>query len=714
MKKHLFLLPLLLLAISGCSEAHDPTNSGSTSGSGIIPPGGIEEKIQDFLNLSECQISVDMEVTMPGTMFGVPISPSVTIYIPTNHSVQHETSLVYAKFPSSYVDYSNSNSVEKTYFMYDEVEPVLQTSGMTIDDLKAIGESLPEDVGTIEFHDDERYAIYTQSNLRETYSGSAIAYDEEIQQYKMADFVNGKVVRAEYVSRYELENDVGGQSHDIGQILQNHISEITLKDGLYSVDLSAEPYASGEAVFTKVGFSFTETTYHIELDGYTDGVGERITYHQILDLHHLGNMEYSIPTFEVKCPFHHSCHRYEKCDVDHHILTCSYCGRIIDGAQPIEHTMNEDYNICLVCDEYVSPIGMSHFSDDRLDIGQNNTTLSGYLGKNGKLYDAHVGNTGFNADIDTTMYEGSRVYYWMEPEIMIIEDQNSPTVLGDSEWRQQITTYHCYKGFPDLLTPAQKQDLIDHRTNRGYVETTLISIFDFPATHSAFLSRFNDQLLVTYNSYRLIRSHDFEHEVLVEVNYPDECFYGTYYTCPDCGQMLSNQAKYHHDVTYTQIETPSWGNSNACWYFTVSDCHHCGESCGAIYQVGVGIYHELSCSANLYFDNGNFYPNDITTLTDLSIPHYDSDRDGRCDLCGAYRLAYTYENVEYVIYYRYGQCVSSNAYWTNTEANVYRNVANQDVIMTIMIEDTEENLIYRYSINGGAEQTVSEPTPLKV
>lgn len=726
MKKHLFLLPLLMLAISGCSEAGDPTNSGSTSGSitsgsisGLPPVGGLVEKLNALANVEECQISVTLDLTIPSTSQTIP-TPGGLIELPVRYSKEHVETLSYVKNQNTCVDYSSMSGNGKKYFYYADVNEVLENYSMTIDNLKEMVATMPEEYGTVEFHDEEGYAVWTSVVENDSCDCSVVRYDSEINQYMMADFYNGKPVNAEYIMDYEMESDHSGTMKRVVELLKSNLASLTLVDGLYTLDTTNSPIKISGGLYTKAAFSYGEDTYHVELDGYSPLVidDQRVLYHEELDIHHIGNTGYTIPTFEVKCPYNHACHRVVQYDETHHIQVCAHCGRKIDGAQPVEHVMSEEHGFCLAC-LYGAPSYTSYFSDERLELGKNYPTLSGILGNNGNIYEPRVSGP---RDIDEEKYGNCHLYFWVDQEIMILEEQYEPTVINGSEWSEEKKVYYCYKGFQDLLTAEQKAAIEEHKVDKSYVISVYREALNIPETFALFIEQFAEKLLVKYVGYNIDQVHD---ETLhhVDVNNQDLCFAGSYNECLTCGQTIYKDGYYHHEYTYTQIETPSWGQANAFWYFTVSACAHCGAEDPFIYVVPVNPQHEIHCDAQRYFNDGHVYPYGANFDSSISIPHNDNNHDGRCDICGAYRLSGTVKE-EYSMYFRYGQNLSSSTYWTLIEQGlvpettnyryVYQNVAHPTILMEVIVVISEEEYAYHYSINGGEEQIVHEEKQAKV
>lgn len=642
MKKKLFLLPIALLLVGGCSAAEDGSNSGSGSISLPPLPASVEEAITLLKNTTEYKVRYKLEMSAQSSFdyLGPNIPCEFTRVV---------NGLCRVKGRSSSQN-SDEGSMKLDYTM--KISDMVERTGMSLEQLLTILEEYTDYFESYELDEANNsfsFRMDRSDDYAEAHSTTYTDLKEGDNQYCYAVFYNGHMTNSGYLPLGASGlNETMAMVNPIIEELEKGSSKLVEKDGKYVLDLSDHPVdIGGGEMLSGIEFGYTATGFTIGFTEqpktiYVENV--KGTY-EIYDLNH---SELDMPQFEVFCPFNHACLRNAYYNENQHIQECRYCNKFI--GQPHNHNFDAKHHKCTECEQSGAPFGCEGFS---LKTNGGITYLMGESYED-RYYNVHISNNGcdYNDSIlfsDVEHY--SPVIFYREEGILLLQyDTGIVTPFTTCYTERQEATY-VFKDVNIELTPEQEA-IIKAGTQYEMIREIYHDALDLPNSLSGIKAKYPNYDY--YLSYEFPSGHNGESNAI-----HDGCYDGSYSVCAVCGECEYAQGAFRHEFDLTVVETPSWMHSKGYVCAQLGTCAKCGEHRHDIVKLNDSVYHEdygyvVVCDneghEHEYFSNLNY--------------HVDRDNDLRCDLCGAINLTVVSQGVPYTIYV-YGQSVvSGSVLWT--------------------------------------------------
>lgn len=699
MKKKLFLLPIALLLLGGCSAAE---GEGNTSGSGPNIPVSVEDAVRIMKETTEykAQYSLEMSGHNAFTMLGPAIPCDLT---------RHISGLARLKGNSSSQE-ADDQSMKIEYTM--KISDMVQKTGMSLGQLLNILESYSdyiEDYVVDEANDKFWFRMDGGSDFNQPHTTMYTTLKEGESQYCYAVYYNNRMIQSEY-----LEVGVYGSDEFLSMMqpivaeIEKDVSKLEEKDGKYVLDLSETPLDVGYGTLvTSLGFSYNASSFTIDFSESiaSDYIEEVKGSYLLYDLNH---SELNMPEFEVFCPFNHACTYDEWINPGSHAKMCRYCNKIV--GQPVAHSRDAKHNKCTVCEG-------QHVPHESTSFALKTKDGSAYLGghKNGdKYYNVYVSNYGAsfsdnNREFKDVERTGS-LYYFHDDNIIVVQygvGEGEP--FGTCYHEFQVISY-VFKNVTIELTPEQEA-IIAEGTDMSAIREIYENALNLGDSIIELKAKYPDYDF--YNSYDFISDHE---EDLPVVIYTGTCCTSSYRMCTKCHQCTYAYVKHHHEYDLTVGEQPSWASGSGYdIYATAGTCAKCGQQLNELVRLEKNPYHEYSSYVTVYDSEGHSHD----YFENLNY-HIDHDDDNRCDICGAVKLSVTSQGVTYTIYVYGTNVVSGTVNWTpmgghdpidGDSAVSYQNCQNQLIYCNVAfhIDHEQHTIYYRMFVGDDVYQSSTYP-----
>lgn len=696
MTKKFFLLSVALLLLGGCSQADQPSSSGS------LPPGNpIDQIVEAIQNTTEYKTEYNVTLSSDGTF---PLVPSVAA---RQSRIIHGIARV--KGLNSGVNGDDQSMKMKFELSLSEC---LEAIDHTVSELRNMLDSHPEQFESYEIDESNDYFMLltdASEDASKPHEWQYIVKDEGSSQFKIGEFYQNYLLRSQYLSKDASAENYYSLVNPVVEIFKENKASVTNSDNVYSVDLSTNPVdlGYGQSV-SKIYLKPSNNEYVV---GYEGKIAEGPLQFDVegeFRIHDINHSELNVPEFSVFCPFDHSkTGQYVRYSDTQHIKVCCYCNHFI--GQPENHSMNEEHGICTVCETYS---GMPHdvtYFEEKLSNGQ--PYLYGFRRANGKLYGLNIsygGPTYFDF-INLSDVPGSvgAAFYAGEDNILALQyDAGSVTPLGSCVNAIEENVL-VFKNVSLSFTPEQ-QAIIDNGNPNEVAEVYRQVL----ALEDSTLANIKTRFTVTdeYHSYTLRDNHK---EGDGETFTPEgTCFEAYYSICEreSCEQCVYAHGDYYHQYQINVIDKPTWGEDDSV-YFTFGECSHCHDHNPFIGCVSGSTYHEFSHEYITEYDSdGNAH-----RWTSTFLPHIDNNNDHLCDICGCVKLSVTYNEKVYSMYFDGDQMMSYH-YWEDSESldpgdhysvRTYQLMEDETILATITIDTPEEGTKIQYTMQIGDSSYVS-------
>ena len=632
MKKYFKLLPILFLALTGCSgnnkddssnaNSNDNTsdNSGGTNDGGTEKHDGSEnlgalkaalKAISDAdeykANYETIETHKKEIVNWGGGMF--PALPGV--------KTETRRGISFVKGKNTAEDYSNLSSIEHVEYCLSEV---LGLTGMTrqqADETLASYAAILSDYGI----DDEKDLLWVdvdESSMIGT-NLSVTMYDEDIKQYKHGEFNGNKMVYGVWIP-LGIDQYSAMSVNSLLNYIQENEEKVVLNDGIYKIDLSANPVVVSDSELYELSFAIQDSKYILEMKSRDN----ELEMHHKAEIYDLGNCGYAFNDFEIPCPFNHVASVLYPYDTTHDRACCAYCYKFTDEIIH-ECDFDEKHHACIDCFQHVT-----HEVNDAIFKLKNGTTIARMRqGENSLYYDGQINWT--EADFSTYPYEDeTEICYFWDDQLLVLNEPISQEAFGTCSIENKYKMIF-YKNVQPSLTQEQLDAIASNPSSKSSI---LLSGFDFSVSKSTLKTNFESKKVAEYEYYKLERHHTYEEPVPVVSG----CFEGWYNTCAHCGQANVG-GDYNHSY---HIVTSAVEGQPGTFSFVPGTCTKCGEEDNSVYFCSPNLYHEIY---------GTFaYTADYSGRGSFTIPHSDENHDGYCDICGALGLTLTHAEKQYTFY----------------------------------------------------------------
>ena len=622
MKKSYLLLPIALLALASCNKNNDAGDGDGTPGGG---GGGspLAVAVAALENINEYKVTSSSELRgvqelMPGlkaTM--VQTSKTEEIFKGSDYSMDMSKIEVNAHMEMKVSDFATAMGIPESYIKLS---------------LPYIVEQLGYDDGGVE---GENVWFEKKGGVM----GDGVVYlhfGENGEQSYYGEFVDGEYAGGEYVPNYYIDQSMFALE-SYTKLLKENLDKATESDGVYSLDISANPIKISTSIVNKVSLKWDENSYTIRIDGTMVSQGVEFVCSSEAVISDIGNTGLVVPEFEIICPINHEKTVLCWYSEEGHVETCACCGKYL-STTPVAHEHSEKHDTCLVCEyEYnfdEAYLGEGNVFEDgkqifRLSVNKVGTVHCDYVsdytrfelaGNHKYAMDKMAMDFDFEDELEADFGE----FIYFEEDKLLATVEALPIVKLEGYCREEYNLkIRVFKNVEIELTEEQ-QEAVAQTKFVDEISEIYWEALGAPEKLSDLTAKFGTES-VSFEVSNLVHAHDLATPVQYKI---DDCHYVAVGTCKDCGQSPQVFKSENHDYESTVI-TPEWGDNENYYYFT-GVCSKCGEHDEYVYG-----FLKSSAAAHgnvmvyMYSADGKPY-----TSFPREVPHIDSNHDGKCDFCG--------------------------------------------------------------------------------
>ena len=694
MKKKLFLLPIALLLLGGCSKT-DGDDGGSIS---------LDQAVTLLTQATEFKAKYQFTMAGEGEFWGLGMAiPSYTERV--------IKSLAVVKGKSIKQD-ANDGSMYLKYNM--KISDLVASTGLTIEELEAMLENpiYSQHIKEYEVDKPNDSCWFTmEEDFMEPNTVMYSDYRESDGQARYATFFNNRLINSGYLEPGLYSDDEFlAVMEPLLTELKAKSSNLTEEDGKYVLDLSSDPLDVGYGAFiTRLAFKYTNTNFILDFTEITSYSYVAETVYGTYEFYDLGQSGFTMPEFEVFCPYNHASTRYFSLNENQHVKVCTHCDKIVGN--PENHTKDNVHDLCHLCETNRRD---SSFEDVSKKLSNQRSYFDAYK-RNNMYYNMHLNSNFATARVDYNFEDegihGDAFYFGAPDNILAFQyEMSGRTPFGT-----------CHELYNEKAYIFRNVELVFSEA-----EQAILNGNDYGAKYNLYTEKLNlpstlAELKTRYSTYEEYTSYEFtdNHDMTPVVVHAGTCVEATYYRCETCGECYGGSIDVYHDFDLTVVHPqPEWNHSQHDVVCSLGTCSKCGEDRHGEYAL-INVYpnHEDYCYIDDYDADGNRHDGFYNF-----VPHIDNDGDNHCDICGAVKLTTTYDNVSYSIYVLEKDVVSGPSIWTYkswidpiegddvVEYN-YRSNNYIDCHVRFHIDEEAHTIVYKFKIICGGQESEEYVSP---